>query len=227
MQQKDIILSNANSFCPGMLKRGGGVVDFKIHKLSKSNPKNDISFHLICHFHIDVCDSMGANCATSVAEGIAPMLQILSNGRIGLRIVSNLAPERISNAKFRIPIDKLAYKGRSGREVAEKIVEAYEWALDDPFRAVTHNKGIMNGIDAVALATGQDWRAIEASSHAWASINSPNGHYRPLSRYWIDNMPTIGDVFCGELILPIPCGTRGGVLKTHPNYHVCLEVMGL
>lgn len=233
-EQKANLIRTANNFCPGMVKRGGGVVGFTVRKIAKSMPKKDYSFHLILHFHIDVCDSMGANCATSVAEGISPYLQNMTNARIGVRIVSNLAPERISTAKFRIPVEKMAYKGVTGKKVAENLIEAYEWALDDPFRAVTHNKvlciklkGVMNGIDAVAIATGQDWRAIEASCHAWASIKSAEKNYHSLTRYWIENDSELGEVFCGELELPIPCGTCGGVLKTHPTYKFTMGIMGI
>ncbi|KAF9291574.1 hypothetical protein BGZ74_000347 [Mortierella antarctica] len=124
---------------------------------------------LVVHLHIDVGDAMGANCANTVAEGIAPYLAKLSGGRVGVRILSNLNVDRIAKSTFRLPFSHMAYKSMSGKDVAVRILEAYEWADMDPYRAATHNKGIMNGIDAVALATGQDWRAIEAGAHAWAS----------------------------------------------------------
>ncbi|KAG0089578.1 hypothetical protein BGZ93_004971 [Podila epicladia] len=124
---------------------------------------------LVVHLHIDVGDAMGANCANTVAEGIAPYLAKLSGGRVGVRILSNLNVDRIAKSTFRLPFSHMAYKSLSGKDVAVRILEAYEWADLDPYRAATHNKGIMNGIDAVALATGQDWRAIEAGAHAWAS----------------------------------------------------------
>jgi hydroxymethylglutaryl-CoA reductase len=134
----------------------------------------------------------------------------------------------------------LAYKSLSGKEVAARIIEAYEWAEVDPYRAITHNKGIMNGIDAVALATGQDWRAIEAAVHAWAcdgvrTDNKLNNNYGPLSTYWIEKdeqlAATVGSeeeclMFCGELELPITVGTAGGVLKTNQVYTYNLGIMG-
>jgi len=186
---------------------------------------------------------MGANCASTVAEGVAPFLSELTGGRIGLRIVSNLNVERISKASFRIPVHMLAYKSLSGKEVAARIIEAYEWAEVDPYRATTHNKGIMNGIDAVALATGQDWRAIEAAAHAWAcdgvrTVNDnfqSNNSYRPLSTYWIEKDEQLAAtvksddeclMFCGELELPITVGTAGGVLKTNQVYTYNLGMMG-
>lgn len=124
---------------------------------------------LVVHLHIDVGDAMGANCANTVAEGIAPYLAKLSGGRIGVRILSNLNVDRIAKSTFRLPFSHMGYKSVPGHEVAVRVLEAYEWADLDPYRAATHNKGIMNGIDAVALATGQDWRAVEAGAHAWAS----------------------------------------------------------
>jgi hydroxymethylglutaryl-CoA reductase len=137
----------------------------------------------------------------------------------------------------------LAYKSLSGKEVATRIIEAYEWAEVDPYRATTHNKGIMNGIDAVAIATGQDWRAIEAAAHAWAcdSVRIDNGNfqlnssYRPLSTYWIEKDDQLAAtaksddeclMFCGELELPITVGTAGGVLKTNKVYTYNLGIMG-
>ena len=146
------------------------------------------------HLQVDVCESMGANCVNTVAEGLAPLIAHLFQCRIGLKIVSNLCAyrvvevgatvvliERVSHlcgtfqSAFCIPLKHLAYKGVAGNQVAQRILEAYEWADDDPFRAVTHNKGIMNGMDAVALATGQDWRALEAAAHAWIVVRSMDG----------------------------------------------------
>ncbi|KAF9976535.1 hypothetical protein BGZ73_008371 [Actinomortierella ambigua] len=132
-----------------------------------SRPKR-CSEWLVVHLHIDVGDAMGANCANTVAEGIAPFLAKLSGARIGVRILSNLNVDRMAKSTFRLPLSYLAYKGIPGSEVATRILEAYEWAELDPYRATTHNKGVMNGVDAVALATGQDWRAVESGAHAWA-----------------------------------------------------------
>ncbi|KAF9952201.1 hypothetical protein BGZ72_006445 [Mortierella alpina] len=124
---------------------------------------------LVVHLHIDVGDAMGANCANTVAEGIAPFLAKMSGGRVGVRILSNLNVDRIAKSTFRLPFSHMGYKSLPGKDVVVRILEAFEWAELDPYRAATHNKGIMNGIDAVALASGQDWRAIEAGAHAWAS----------------------------------------------------------
>ncbi|KAH9265683.1 3-hydroxy-3-methylglutaryl-coenzyme A reductase [Batrachochytrium salamandrivorans] len=153
--EKRSILEIANEYCASMLKRGGGAVDLKIRKITRSKPKGSddksMGFWLVVHIYIDVCDAMGANCASTVAEGVAPFLSRLSGARIGLRIVSNLSSERYATSGFKIPISKLAYKGVSGEDVSKHIVESFEWACDDHYRAITHNKGIMNGIDAVAV----------------------------------------------------------------------------
>ncbi|KAI9336232.1 hypothetical protein DFJ73DRAFT_790615 [Zopfochytrium polystomum] len=254
---KQQIIQLANSFVPNMSSRGGGVVDVTVRtppvQPLTSRPRrprevkvvNPPSTHwLVVHLHVDVCDAMGANAASAVAEGIAPFLADLVGARIGLRIVSNLCVQRMAKSTFKIPLSKLAYKSFSGRQVAERIIEAGTWAEDDCFRATTHNKGIMNGIDAVAVATGQDWRAIEAAAHAWAAgcgrSEEKQGSafggkpYQPLTHYWVEQDDSydenggsdVGLFFCGELEMPISVGTKGGVLKTNPVYGYTLGIMG-
>ncbi|KAJ3133042.1 hypothetical protein HK100_004726 [Physocladia obscura] len=250
--RKAVLIDVANSFVPNMVARGGGVVDISVRvptrKVERPRKVNEVrisaspfdgassSSWLVVHLHLDVCDAMGANAASTVAEGVAPVLAEWVRGRVGLRIVSNLCVERLAKSSFKIPIAKLAYKSFTGRQVAARIIEAAEWAQDDPFRAATHNKGIMNGIDAVAVATGQDWRAIEASAHAWAagcaqSADTPQ--YRPLTHYWVESNDGVLDetsddglYFCGEMEMPISVGTKGGVLKTNPVYKYTLGMMG-
>ncbi|KAF9214297.1 hypothetical protein BGZ59_003975 [Podila verticillata] len=197
--QESSIRDEANEYCTNMVLRGGGVQRVTLHRIRRRSnregfqgqdllikhgvisphkvPKREhgegntghCSEWLVVHLHIDVGDAMGANCANTVAEGIAPYLAKLSGGRAGVRILSNLNVDRIAKSTFRLPFSHMGYKSLPGKDVAVRILEAYEWADLDPYRAATHNKGIMNGIDAVALATGQDWRAIEAGAHAWAS----------------------------------------------------------
>ncbi|CAG8773315.1 1266_t:CDS:2 [Gigaspora margarita] len=238
-----------NKFCANMVKRGGGVFDMSVRRISRTNNRNkkhhpisseNFREWLVVHLHIDVCDAMGANCASTVAEGVAPHLSELTGGRIGLRILSNLNVERMTRASFRIPLSLLSYKSYTGKEVAARIIEAYEWAEIDHYRAITHNKGIMNGIDSVALAAGQDWRAIEASAHAWACDGvrgdySQSNNYRPLTTYWIEKDDQLADcrkegddclMFCGELELPITVGTAGGVINTNPVYLYNMGIMG-
>ncbi|TPX48149.1 hydroxymethylglutaryl-CoA reductase (NADPH) [Synchytrium endobioticum] len=236
----DSIVEVANQYCESMAKRGGGVKHVTVRLVPRfggpnGSTQNTPNYWLVVHLHIDVCDAMGANCASTVAEGTAPFLGALTGGRIGLRIVSNMCVERLAKATFRVPVSGMNYKNLPGPEVCSRVIEAYQWALDDPFRGTTHNKGIMNGIDAVALATGQDWRAIEAAAHGWASgaasidqegqallsASATRKNYKPLTRYWID-----GDYFCGELEMPLSVGTRGGVLRTNPVYSYTLGMMG-
>lgn len=206
MSRKDDLITNANAFCSNMVARGGGVVDVSIRKIARSRKIIDCSYWLVVHFHIDVCESMGANCATSVAEGSGPFLNEITGAKIGVCIVSNMSPAHTTLSEFKICVDHLSYKGLAGRDVAERIVQASEWAMDDPYRAVTNNKGIMNGIDSVALATGQDFRAIEAACHCMADAD---GSYRSFSKYWMDEVD--GNTFLfGYLQLSIPTASVGG-----------------
>lgn len=235
-----MLIDAGNRYIPNMVSRGGGVIDMEIRKVAKTkrplrpreiSQKTDSSYWLVIHFHIDVCDAMGANCASSIAEGVAPLMAELVDARVGVKIVSNLSTQRMAKTTFRIPTKHLEYKGFSGAEVAKRLVEAYQWAEDDPFRACTHNKGVMNGVDAVAIATGQDWRAIEAAAHAWGcgagKADVSEQRYGSITKYWIEQSENgVDEVFCGELELPISVGTKGGVLNTHPVYQYSLGVMG-
>src|SRR5216683_2109866 len=161
---------------------------------------------------------MGANLINTMCEGVAPLIERISGGRVQLRILSNLADHRLARATCRIPFDALADFGFSGAEVAHGIADASRFADADPYRACTHNKGVMNGVDAVALATGNDWRAIEAGAHAWAARN---GRYEPLTRWWIEDGHLLG-----KAELPIQVGTVGGAVKANPLVPVLLRLMG-
>ncbi|KAI8907742.1 hypothetical protein DFJ77DRAFT_434250 [Powellomyces hirtus] len=232
-RRREEIIALGNQFCDNMRARGGGVTDITIRKVTKADTgtkranevRRERSYRswLVVHLHVDVCDAMGANCCSAVAEGTAPLIASVTGGTIGLKIVSNLSVERMAKASFRVPVDKLGYKGIAGEEVAFRLVEANDWARSDPYRATTHNKGIMNGIDAVALATGQDWRAIEAAGHAWNGVRSDN--YRPFTDYWVEEDATGRRYLGGELELPMPVATKGGVLKTNPVYSYTLGLL--
>ncbi|KAI9141159.1 hypothetical protein BKA69DRAFT_1076460 [Paraphysoderma sedebokerense] len=248
LSMKSEIIDFANQYCQSMKSRGGGVIDVELRRVTRNvNPYTKLSMNskymshftsvrhtpsfptwFVAHIYIDVCDAMGANCASTVAEGTAPFLQDLTGCRIGLKIVSNLNTHRISKASFRIPVSALEYKSHTGVSVASRILEAFEWANDDPYRCTTHNKGIMNGIDAVALATGQDWRAIEAAVHSWAAGSGQNRKwgYQSLTKYWVEDDVHDQLWFCAELELPIAVGTKGGVLNTNPVYQYTLGLMG-
>lgn len=153
-----------------MVKRGGGVLTLRERLLNEGLEKNMDS--MVVEILIDVREAMGANITNTVCEGVSPYIQDLVPGStVGLRILSNLCVHRRATSEFRIPVEKLAWKNASGLKVAHGILKAYNFAKDDIFRATTHNKGTFNGIDAVAVALGQDWRAIEAACQAYASIN--------------------------------------------------------
>lgn len=169
---------------------------------------------LIVHIYIDVCESMGANLVTTVAEGLSPKIVEISGGRAVVRIVSNLVDERRAKATFLLPVNMLKYKGMDGLNVAKGILEAFALASEDQYRAATHNKGIMNGIDAAALALGQDSRAIEAAAHAWAARS---GRYRPLTSYKLVKDAKNGKMFLfGSCEMPVAIGVRGGAIQAHP-----------
>jgi hydroxymethylglutaryl-CoA reductase len=169
------------------------------------------------HLLIDTRDAMGANVVNGVAEGIAPFLARLTRGKVYLRIVSNLADRRLARASCRIPVSALADGGTPGDDIAEGVIQAMRLASADPYRAATHNKGIMNGIDAVAVATGQDWRALEAGAHAFACRD---GHYRPLSHWAVED-----GTLRGGIELPLAVGTVGGATRVHPGARLALKLL--
>lgn len=215
-----------------MVKRGGGVVSLeaKIVKLDSSDKrmaeivlKRDSM--LVVELRINVCDSMGANLVNTVCEGVAPFIGQITKGRPALRILSNLCPYRRAKSQFEIPVEKMSVKGSPGIEVAKRILEAYLFARADIFRAVTHNKGVMNGIDAVALATGQDWRAIESAAHSAAVYQNNNGRYSPLTKYTLKKNQKGELIFKGEIEIPISVGTRGGVIHSNPLYAQNLTIL--
>jgi hydroxymethylglutaryl-CoA reductase len=174
---------------------------------------------MVVELLVDVREAMGANIVNTVCEGVSLRIQeVCEQGLIGVRILSNLCTERTTVSEFKIPVAKLAWKGVSGKEVAHKILETQRFAELDQFRATTHNKGIMNGIDAVAIALGQDFRAIESAAHSFASIS---GKYRPLTSYKV-----VDDNLCGKLQMPIAVGTKGGAISTSPAYINTHMIMG-
>jgi hydroxymethylglutaryl-CoA reductase len=174
---------------------------------------------LIVHLHYDCRDAMGANAVNTAVESLAPQIEALTGGRVNLRILSNLSDQRTATADCVIKADQLARDEVPGDTIVRSIVEAGAFAQADPYRAATHNKGIMNGIDAVAIATGNDWRAIEAGAHAFAARS---GQYRSLTT-WQQN--EAGDL-CGRLHLPLSVGTVGGATKVHPTAQVAMKILG-
>ncbi|MFY0524215.1 hydroxymethylglutaryl-CoA reductase, degradative [Archangium gephyra] len=213
---KEAILALANSFHPSMVKRGGGCKDIEVRVLpAPEGPRGEPL--LVVHLIIDTQEAMGANLINTMAEGVAPLLEQLTGGKVFLRILSNLADRRLARATCRIPVEMLADFDMPGASIAEGIYQASRFALADPYRAATHNKGIMNGIDSAAIAAGQDWRAIEAGAHAFACRD---GQYRPLSTWHVDDGHLVG-----RIELPMALGMVGGPIKIHPGVQVAMKIL--
>jgi hydroxymethylglutaryl-CoA reductase len=199
-----------------MVARGGGARDVEVRVLpAPEGPRGEPL--LIVHILIDTQEAMGANLINTVAEGVAPLIEHITNGKVYLRILSNLADRRLARAMCRIPLAQLADFNMPGEEIAEGIAQASRFAEADPYRAATHNKGVMNGIDSVAIATGQDWRAIEAGAHAFACRG---GQYRPLSTWYLEEGHLVG-----RIELPMALGTVGGPIKVHPGVQVAMKIL--
>ena len=172
---------------------------------------------LVMHLIVDVRDAMGANTVNTMAEAVAPLVEAITGGSVRLRILSNLADLRLARARVRLTAKTLATAERSGEEIIEGVLDAYTFAAVDPYRAATHNKGIMNGIDAVVLATGNDFRAVEAGIHAYAS---KSGQYSSLSHVKIEN-----GIFTFWLDVPLALGTVGGLTSLHPLVKFSMELL--
>ncbi len=210
---RDRIIARANAVHPNMAARGAGAQDVEVRRIDAPWPM------LVVHLIVDCADAMGANAINAMAEGIAPLVEELTGGRVRLRILSNLADRRRARARCAVPHAALAGPGWAGAEVARGIEEAWQFADACPYRAATHNKGVMNGIDAVAIATGNDWRAIEAGAHAYAARN---GRYGSLTRWW-----NAGDTLHGEIELPMAVGTVGGSTNVHPTLRVLRKLLSV
>ena len=205
LQNKDEILNLANSLHPRLVARGGGARDIEVIIHPAASQRGDM---LILHLLVDTRDAMGANLVNSMCEGVASLVEKFTGGKVFLRILSNLTDRSMVRAKVRIPLESLEANGYSGERVRDGIILANDFALVDPYRATTHNKGIMNGIDPVAIATGNDWRAIEAAAHAWAG----RGHsYTALTQWGSDEN---GDLV-GSIKLPLKVGIVGGSLQSN------------
>lgn len=207
---KSAILELANKQDPVLVKFGGGARDLEVRALDTLAGKM-----LVVHLLVDCRDAMGANAVNTMAEAVAPRLERLSGGKALLRIISNLAVHRLARAKA-----VFAKEAIGGEEVVDAILKAYAFAEADEYRCATHNKGIMNGIVAVALATGNDTRALEAGAHAYAALN---GKYTPLTRY---ERNSDGDLV-GEIELPMAAGLVGGATAVHPSAKACVKILGV
>jgi len=216
LEHKNELILAANEKDKTLVNLGGGCEDLEVH-LFKETPAGPM---LIVHLLVDVRDAMGANTVNTMAEYIAPLIEKLINGRVRLRILSNLADKRLVTASVKLSASQFDTNNYSGNEVIKGIFEAASFAAVDPYRAATHNKGIMNGIDPVVVVTGNDWRAIEAGAHAFAARN---GHYTSLTDWSISNN---GDLV-GKITLPMAVGLVGGATKTHPTAKAAIEVLGV
>jgi hydroxymethylglutaryl-CoA reductase len=210
------LIELADGVDPVLKKFGGGARGLEIRTFADS----PIGPFIVLHLIYDVRDAMGANAVNTACEKISPRVEQISGGKVHLKILSNLADQRLTKATCRIPVSELAFENYSGEAVRDGIIAAYAFAAVDPYRAATHNKGIMNGIDAVVMATGNDWRAIEAGAHSYAAHG---GSYTSLST-WGKNEQ--GDLI-GSLELPMAVGTIGGATKVHPAARAALKLMGV
>jgi len=199
-----------------LVKLGGGPREIVVRKIKES----PIGPFLVLHLIMDVRDAMGANAINTALEQMTPTVERISGGRALLRILSNLADRRLVKASCAIPVKALAFNDFSGEDVRDRIIEAWAFGQADPYRAATHNKGIMNGVDAVVLATGNDWRAVEAGAHAYAAVN---GRYTSLSRW---SKGPDGELV-GELEMPMAVGLVGGATKVHPGAAAAVKLMGV
>ena len=213
---KDKLLASANEVHPRLVARGGGVRDLEVHELALPDGERTIVVHLL----VDTCDAMGANLVNTICEAVAPELVALSGGTVAMSILSNLADRSLVTARVRYPLAELAKSDEQAATVRDAIVRADQIAHADPNRAATHNKGIMNGIDSLAIATGNDWRAIEAGAHAYAASD---GQYRSLTRWYVHES---GDLY-GEIRLPLKVGVVGGTIAANPAAALGMRIAGV
>ena len=210
LEAKEQILEMANEQDPVLVKLGGGAKDVEVRVLT-----TNLGPMTIIHLLVDVRDAMGANVVNTMCEAVAPFIEELTKGRVFLRIVSNLATYRLAKARA-----VFAKEALGGEEVVDGVIQAYAFAAADPYRCATHNKGVMNGVIAVALATANDTRALESGAHAYAAIG---GSYKPLTRW---ERTADGDLL-GRIELPVAVGTIGGATAVHPIAKICRKILGV
>ena len=215
-QHKPELLAEADAVDPLLKKFGGGARDLEVRIIEES----PIGAFLVVHLIYDVRDAMGANAVNTACEKLAKHIEELTGGRVHLKILSNLADRRLARVRCTIPVTELAFGDFSGEQVRDGIIKAWAFAVADPYRAATHNKGIMNGVDAVVIATGNDWRAIEAGAHAYAARD---GRYTSLSTWGREAQGNL----TGELEMPMAVGIIGGATQVHPAAKAALKLMGV
>lgn len=216
LEKKAELLALADRLDPVISRHGGGARDLEVRVIENS----PIGAFMVVHLIYDTRDAMGANAVNTACEALAPTIEEVTGGKVHLRILSNLADRRIARARCTIPAMDLAFGDFSGERVRDGIVAAWAFAASDPYRAATHNKGIMNGVDPIVIATGNDWRAIEAGAHAYAARS---GRYTSLSTWG-----QAGDgALVGTLEMPMAVGIVGGATKVHPTAQAALKLMGI
>lgn len=216
LRERQALIDAANAKDKTLIGLGGGCREIEVHVFDAAPRGPMIVVHLIA----DVRDAMGANTVNTMAETVAPLVEKLTGGKVRARILSNLADLRLARAQVRLAPETLAFRDFAGEEVIERILDLHEFAVIDPYRAATHNKGIMNGIDPVIVATGNDWRAIEAGAHAWACRG---GQYGSLTTWEKDRNGHL----VGTIEMPMAVGLVGGATKTHPLARLALRIMGV
>lgn len=216
LAEKDALLAEVARVDPVLARLGGGPVDLEVRLIEES----PVGPFLVLHLIYDVRDAMGANAINTATERLTPSVQKISGGRVHLRILSNLADRRLARAACTIPLPQLAFNEFSAEQVRDGVIAAWAFAAADPYRAATHNKGIMNGVDAVVLATANDWRAVEAGAHAYAARS---GRYTSLSTWGMDEKGNL----TGFLEMPMAVGIVGGATRVHPSARAALKLMGI
>ena len=215
-EHKSELLAEADAIDPVLKKFGGGARDLEVRSIEDS----PIGGFLVVHLIYDVRDAMGANAVNTACEKLAPKVESITGGKVHLRILSNLADRRLARVRCVIPSKELSFEGYSGDQVCDGVIAAYAFAASDPYRAATHNKGIMNGVDAVVIATGNDWRAIEAGAHAYTARS---GRYTSLSTWNKDKDSNL----VGTLEMPMAVGIIGGATKVHPAAQATIKLMNV
>lgn len=215
-QAEQELLGQANACDPRLVELGGGARSVETRIVDAGEERL-----LVCHLLVDCLDAMGANAVNTMAERISPSIERLTGGRVLLRIISNLADRRLVTARASFDTDLMATDALSGNVVVEGVLAAYRFALHDPYRAATNNKGVMNGVASVALATGNDFRAIEAGCHAYASVASATGRYASLTHFERDGDGRL----VGSVTLPLAVGVVGGATASHPTARACLRLL--
>ncbi|MFZ0532734.1 MAG: hydroxymethylglutaryl-CoA reductase, degradative [Anaerolineales bacterium] len=216
LEQKSHLLAEISELDPVLKRLGGGPRDLEVRLIEES----PIGAFLVVHLIYDVRDAMGANAVNTAVERLAPQLESISGGKAHLRILTNLADHRLARAECTIPLGELAFDAYTAEDVRDGIISAWAFAVADPYRAATHNKGIMNGVDPVVIATGNDWRAIEAGAHAYATRS---GRYTSLSTWGQDAQGNL----VGSLEMPMAVGIVGGATQVHPVARASLKLMGV